>query len=106
MVGARLCPDRRVGADSIPAVLSAADTATTRKDSKKYIPNQPVNPFSAIQSKEADPQQPGPVYQGYPNDQSFHQDDMSSKKPRMPRLIRYCSCSDRFCHYAVSPCYR
>ena len=37
-------------------------------------PNQPVNPFSAHATQEVDLQHPGPVYQGYPqNDQSFHQ---------------------------------
>lgn len=48
------------------------------------IPNQPVNPFSAHATQEGDPQQPGPVYQGYPqNDQSFHQGmTFQSKKPR------------------------
>ena len=48
------------------------------------IPNQPVNPFSAHAKQEVDSQQPGPVYQGYPqNDQSFHQGmTCQSKKPR------------------------
>lgn len=48
------------------------------------IPNQPVNPFSAHATQEVDLQQPGPVYQGYPqNDQSFHQGmTCQSKKPR------------------------
>ena len=47
-------------------------------------PNQPVNPFSAHATQEVDLQQPGPVYQGYPqNDQSFHQGmTFQSKKPR------------------------
>lgn len=47
------------------------------------IPNQPVNPFSAHATQEADPQQPGPIYQGYhQNDQSFHQGmTFQSKKP-------------------------
>ena len=48
------------------------------------IPNQPVNPFSAHATQEVDLQQPGPVYQGYPqNDRSFHQGmTCQSKKPR------------------------
>ena len=81
----RLCPDRCVGADKHLVVLSAADTATTERIVRNMsIPNQPVNPFSAHATQEVDLQQPGPVYQGYPqNDQSFHQGmTFQSKKPR------------------------